>query len=115
MTTLRITGILASGRHGASSGERDQAQEFVVDLEVEVEPQEDDLAQTIDYREIAHAARRTIDERSFALLETIVREVALAVHALPGVQAVRAVVHKPQAARRLGVDDVSAVFSVDDG
>jgi dihydroneopterin aldolase/2-amino-4-hydroxy-6-hydroxymethyldihydropteridine diphosphokinase len=115
MTTLRITGILASGRHGASSGERDQAQDFVVDLEVEVGPEDDELSQTADYREIAHAARRTIDERSFALLETIVREVAHAVAALPGVKAVRAVVHKPQAARRLGVDDVSAVFSVGTG
>ena len=55
MTTLRITGILASGRHGASSGERDQPQDFVVDLEVEVAPETDELDRTVDYREIAHA------------------------------------------------------------
>jgi dihydroneopterin aldolase len=111
MTTLRITGILGSGRHGASSGERDQPQDFVVDLEVQVAPNSDALDQTVDYREIAHAARRTIDERSFALVETIAREVALAVCALPGVDEVRAVVHKPRAARRLDVEDVAAVFS----
>jgi dihydroneopterin aldolase len=113
MTTLRITGILASGRHGASSGERDHAQEFVIDLELEVEAATDELSATCDYREVAHTARRTVDERSFALLETIAREVAHAVRALPGVQGARAVVHKPAAAKRLGVDDVSAVYAVD--
>ena len=112
MTTVRITGIVASGRHGASTGERDQAQEFVVDLEVQVEPGADEINATADYRDIAHVARRTVDERSFALLETIAREVALAVCALPGVDEVRAVVHKPRAARRLDVEDVAAIFSV---
>lgn len=108
MTTLRITGITASGRHGASTGERDQAQEFVVDLEVEVAPAADEIGATADYREIAHTVRRTVDQRSFALLETVAQEVAEAVRSLPGVLGVRAVVHKPRAANRLGVDDVSA-------
>ena len=34
---LFLTGITASGRHGANPGEKDQAQDFVVDLDVEVE------------------------------------------------------------------------------
>ena len=113
MTTLRITGILASGRHGASSGERDQAQDFVVDLDVEVAPAGDEIGATVDYREIAHTVRRTIDERSFALLETVASEVAHTVRSLPGVLGVRAVVHKPGAAKRLGVDDVSATVSLE--
>jgi dihydroneopterin aldolase len=108
-----MTGILATGRHGASTGERDEAQEFVIDLEVEVAPATDALSATTDYRDIAHAARRTVDERSFALLETLAREVAGAVRDLPGVEAVRAVVHKPAAAKRLGVDDVSASVLLD--
>jgi dihydroneopterin aldolase len=113
MTTLRIEGIVASGRHGASTGERDQAQEFVIDLEVEVVAATDELTATVDYREIAHTARRVIDERSFALLETIAREVAETVRALPGILRARAVVHKPRAAKRLDVVDVSAESTAD--
>ena len=33
---LFLTGIAASGRHGANPGEKDRAQDFVVDLDVEV-------------------------------------------------------------------------------
>ena len=112
MTTLRLTGIRAAGRHGASPGERDEPQEFVVDLTVEVSSEGDELAGTADYRDIVSTARRTVEEGSFVLLETLTREVAEAVRALPAVGGVTAVVHKPGAAGRLDVEEVSAEVSV---
>jgi len=51
--------------------------------------------------------QRTIAEESHQLLETIARSVVDAVRTDPRVLAVAAVVHKPGAARSLGVADVS--------
>jgi dihydroneopterin aldolase len=106
--TLRLEGIRAQGRHGASAGERDAPQPFTVDLEVDVETAGDELARTADYREIVAAVRAVIEEESHTLIETLARRVAHAVADLPRVRTCRAVVHKPAAAERLGIEDVTA-------
>ena len=108
MTTIELRGIVARGRHGVAPNERVESQEFLIDLEVDVDPRADELSATIDYREISHCARRVVDERSFALLETLAETVADAVKALAGVKGVRVTVHKPGAARSMRVGDVAA-------
>ena len=105
---IRIRGIRAEGRHGASAGEGDQPQPFRVDLEVEVDAAADELGATADYRRIVVAARATIEGDSVTLIETLAARIAAAVAAVPGVRSCRAEVHKPRAAERLGVEDVSA-------
>ena len=104
---ILVSGIRASGRHGASPGERDRPQEFVVDLAVLVEPSGDQLADTVDYRRLADTVRRTIETESHQLLESISRSIVEAVRREPGVFGARAVVHKPSAAQGLGVVDVA--------
>ena len=108
MERLRVVGIRAQGSHGARAGERDDPQPFVVDLDVVVDPSGDDLGTTADYRQVVEATRGLIAEESHALIETIARRVASLVASLPGVITCRAVVHKPAAAERLGIEDVSA-------
>jgi dihydroneopterin aldolase len=105
---IRVSGIRAEGRHGASAGERDDPQPFEVDLEVEVEPAGDDLDATADYRELVAATRAVIEGDPVTLIETLAERVAAALTAVSGVRSCRVVVHKPRAAQRLGVDDVSA-------
>ena len=107
MTTIELRGVVARGRHGVAPEERVESQEFLIDLDVEVRPDEDELSSTVDYREITHCAQRVVDERSFALLETLANQVASAVKALAGVRAVTVTVHKPGAAERMGVGDVA--------
>jgi dihydroneopterin aldolase len=105
---VRLWGIRTEGRHGASSGETDAPQPFLIDLEIEVDAREDHIGGTGDYREAVAAARATVEGESVTLIETLARRVAAAVAAVPGVRSCRAVVHKPLAANRLGVSDVSA-------
>lgn len=107
-SVIRLSGIRASGRHGANPGERLEAQAFVVDLEVTVEVGEDSLDATIDYGVLAEAARQAVGQGSFELLESLADAVARAVFQYEPVRQVVAVVHKPGAARALGLDDVSA-------
>jgi dihydroneopterin aldolase len=113
--TLRVSGIRTEGRHGASAGERDEAQPFDVDLEIEIEAGGDALEETADYREIVAVVRTVIEDESHTLIETIARRVAQAVVGLPRVRTCRAVVHKPAAAERLGIEDVSVEAAASGG
>ena len=105
---IRVRGIRAEGRHGASAGERDDPQPFEVDLDVEVEAAGDDLDTTADYREVVAAVRAMIEGQPVTLIETLAGRIADSVAGISGVRSCRVLVHKPRAAERLGVDDVSA-------
>lgn len=110
---LLLTGITASGRHGANPGEKDVAQDFVVDLDVEVEVADDELSGTADYRGLIRTARAVVEESSFDLLESIAHAVAAAVVEEPGVRTVTVIVHKPAAARSNGVTGVAAATTLE--
>ena len=111
---LFLSGIHASGRHGARAGEKDEPQEFVVDLDLFVDAGADSIDSTSDYRRIVDAVREVVEGSSFDLIESMADAVARAVLARPRVTRVTAVVHKPGAAARLGVDGVAAAVSVGD-
>ena len=111
---VSVTGVVAHGRHGANPGEQEQPQEFRVDLEVEVEVGADSLSATVDYRLLAEMARRTVEETSFNLLESMAQAVVHVLRSVPSVVAARATVHKPSAAQSMGVDDVAATASSSD-
>ena len=105
---LSVRGVTASGRHGANPGEQDEPQEFLVDLDVEVEVHGDALEKTVDYRTVADAARQTVETTSFVLLESLAQAVADRLRNDTGVRSARVTVHKPSAARSMNVDDVAA-------
>ena len=105
---IRVRGIEARGRHGASEGERDAPQVFRVDLDIVVQADADELSSTADYRELVAAARRVIEGGSHAIIETIAERIAEEAAGVPGVLTARVVVHKPAAATRLEVNDISA-------
>jgi dihydroneopterin aldolase len=106
-STINLIGIVAEGRHGANPGERDQRQEFLVDLEIVINVDADDLDETLDYRAAADIARDVVAGTSFVLLESLADAVARAVYQFEPVASVRAVLHKPGAAESIGVEDVS--------
>lgn len=113
ITHLLITGITASGRHGANPGEKDSPQDFVVDLDVEVEVGGDELSATADYRGLIRTARSKVEGSSFDLLESIAQAVATALVGEPGVRRVTAIVHKPAAARSNDVMGVAAAATAE--
>src|SRR5204863_8396998 len=71
-----LSGIRASGRHGANPGEQLEAQEFVIDLVVTLDVDGDSLDDTVDYRALVEAARAAVGAASFQLLETLAAQVA---------------------------------------
>lgn len=114
MTSARLflSGIAASGRHGARAGEKDEPQDFVIDLDVEVDVTADAIDATADYRGVGDAVRAVVTDGSYDLIEVMARDVAERVLAFDHVTRVTAVVHKPNAAARLGIDGVAAAVTV---
>jgi len=117
VTTARLflSGIRASGRHGARPGEKDEPQDLVVDLDVEVNVGDDHIEGTADYRGITETVRSIVEERSFDLIESMAAAIADEILALDRVVRVTAVVHKPNAAGRLRIDGVAAAATAPSG
>ena len=105
---LFLSGIKAEGRHGARPGEKDSAQPFVVDLDLEIEVGQDRIDDTADYRAIVEAVRDVIEQGSFDLIESMAEAIARRVASTAHVTNATAVVHKPNAAERLEIDGVAA-------
>jgi dihydroneopterin aldolase len=105
---LFLSGIAANGRHGARPGEKDEPQPFVVDLDLEVEVAQDHIEATADYRGITGAVKAVIEDGSFDLIESMAQAIAERILSMPHITRVTALVHKPNAALRLGIDGVTA-------
>lgn len=93
-----LEGMSFNGRHGVRPAERERAQEFKVDIELEADLTEsgrtDRVEDTVDYRPVYAIAKETIEGESVRLLETLAAHIADRVLALPRVRAVRVRVSK---------------------
>ena len=83
--TIALTGLRARGRHGVYDFERDQGQDFVVDvvLELDLAPaaSSDDVADTVHYGELADRLVAMVAGEPVNLIETLADRLA---RRLPG-------------------------------
>ena len=95
---IELRGLRAVGLCGALPEERERAQPFEVDLEVEadltVAGASDELPDTLDYGAIAAAVEAVITTEQFTLLERMAARVAEVVLADPRATAVTVTVRK---------------------
>ena len=106
-----ITGIRGTGNHGVFDHERRDGQEFIVDVELEVDlarsAASDDLADTVDYGTVASDVHALITGEPYDLIETLAEEIATACLRHRAVESVTVTVHKPQAPITVPFDDVA--------
>ena len=115
---IRLSGIRATGFHGVFENERENGQEFVVDvvLHTDTAPaaHTDDLAHTVDYASVAADVVALVAGEPVNLIETLADRIARRVGARDFVTAVVVTVHKPQADLGLAggahADDVSVTI-----
>lgn len=92
MDRIALEGMVFSGRHGVRPAERENAQEFRVDIDVEadlsVPSSSDQLEDTVDYTQVRAVAKRVVEGQSVNLLETLAGRIAEGVLDLPKVEAV---------------------------
>lgn len=105
-----LRGIRGVGRHGVLPEERSQGQEFSVDVTLDVDTapaaSTDDLADTVDYAEVAEAVHALIVGEPVDLIETLAERIAAACLSRRGVRVVAVTVHKPDAPIAVPFDDV---------
>jgi dihydroneopterin aldolase len=95
---IEVRGLRVVGRHGLLREERERAQPFEIDLDIEADlgeaGQRDDLALTVDYGSVVRRVHDLTATRSFGLLEALADAIAREVLTEPRVEAVSVSVRK---------------------
>ncbi|MDO3639121.1 dihydroneopterin aldolase [Mycolicibacterium arseniciresistens] len=110
---IELRGLTIRGNHGVYDHERQDGQDFVVDITVWMDlaaaAASDDLADTLDYGGLAQRAADIVSGPPRNLIETVAAEIADDVMADERIHAVEVVVHKPSAPIPLTFGDVAVV------
>jgi dihydroneopterin aldolase len=112
-----LSGLRARGRHGVYDFERGQGQDFVVDavLELDLAPaaRSDDLADTVNYGELAGRLVAIVAGEPVNLIETLADRLITACLADARVRVATVTVHKPSAPIPHEFADVAVTMSRD--
>jgi 7,8-dihydroneopterin aldolase/epimerase/oxygenase len=110
---IELRGLTVRGHHGVFEHERRDGQDFVVDITVWIDlaqaASSDDLADTLDYGELAQRAADIVSGPPRKLIEAVAGDIADDVMSDERVHAVEVVVHKPSAPIPLQFNDVAVV------
>lgn len=110
---ITLTGIEVFAHHGVLESERVEGQPFTIDVEVDIDlsaaAASDDLANTLDYGELAKRVHEAATQRRY-LIEAVAGRVADAVMDDPRVSSTRVTVHKPRAPISVPFADVSVTL-----
>ncbi len=112
--SISLTGLRVHANHGVYAFEREQGQEFVIDVTVWLDftraATADDVAATMHYGELAVEVADAVRRDPVDLIETLAERIAGVVLAHPLVEAVRVTVHKPNAPIEVPFSDVSVTI-----
>jgi dihydroneopterin aldolase len=104
MDRIELEGMVFSGRHGVRPAEREHAQEFRVDVELDSDlvpaGRSDRVEDTVDYRRVRAIAKEVVEGESVQLIETLASRIAERVLDLDRVVAVSVrVAKRPESMR----------------
>lgn len=106
-----LTGLTVFGRHGLYDHERENGQEFTVDLRLMMSlaaaAASDDIADTVHYGELAEKVAAVISGEPVTLIETLATRIADVALDDDRVHYATVTVHKPHAPIALMFSDVS--------
>jgi len=109
--SITLTGLRITAHHGVFDFERENGQEFVIDVTVWLDfraaASADDLAGTIHYGELAEEVAAAVRRDPVDLIETLAERIADVVLAHEAAERVLVTVHKPQAPIEVPFADVS--------
>jgi dihydroneopterin aldolase len=108
---ITLTGLRATAHHGVFAHEREDGQEFVIDVSVWLDSRPaargDDLEQTVHYGVLAEEVVTAVERDPVDLIETVAERIATVALAHPAVLRARVTLHKPSAPITVPFDDVS--------
>ncbi|SKC67002.1 dihydroneopterin aldolase [Okibacterium fritillariae] len=111
LDTIQLTGLRVRAHHGVYDFERENGQDFVIDVTVWLDlaraAASDDVSTTIHYGELAESIARAVAGDPVDLIETVAERVATLVLSYPAAERTRVTVHKPDAPISVPFADVA--------
>jgi len=98
---INISKIKCSGKHGIYDNEKQNDQEFLVDIHINISDfSEDDINKTLNYEEIVNLVMKIVNTESFDLIETLAKHISEQIvfkYIKTGatIQEIKVTVHKP--------------------
>ncbi|WP_207632318.1 2-amino-4-hydroxy-6-hydroxymethyldihydropteridine diphosphokinase [Occultella kanbiaonis] len=112
---IRLIGLGGVGRHGVLPEERRDGQTFLADVVLHVDTRaaaaSDDLADTVNYADVAQEIVAIIEGEPVNLIETLAARIADAASAPAAVRSVEVTVHKPEAPVGVPFTDVQIAIT----
>ena len=112
---IRLTGLRIFAHHGVLDFERENGQEFIIDLEIAVDlapaAASDDVTKTIHYGELAEAVYAAVQADAVDLIETVAERVAAIALGYERALQVTVTIHKPAAPITVPFGDVSVTIT----
>jgi dihydroneopterin aldolase len=107
---VELRGLRVFGHHGVHTAERENGQDFLfdVDLEVDERGSSDHLEDAVDYVAVARTVREISDAHAYSLIEALAVAVADELRASFGVDRVSVRVTKP-AVKPAGLEGTASV------
>ena len=113
---ITLTGVTVRAHHGVFDFEREQGQDFVIDvtawLDLAPAAGGDALAKTVHYGELAEAVSHAVASDPVDLIETVAERIARVVLSFP-VERTEVTVHKPNAPIAVPFGDVAVTVERD--
>lgn len=113
--SIRLTGLRIFAHHGVLDFERENGQEFIIDLEIAVDlapaAASDDVTKTIHYGELAEAVYAAVQADAVDLIETVAERVAAIALGYERAVQVTVTIHKPAAPITVPFGDVSVTIT----
>lgn len=111
---ITLTGVRVRAHHGVFDFERQEGQEFVIDVSVAVDlsaaASGDDLDRTVNYGELAESVAAAVSRDPVDLIETVAERVAAVALEYAAVEEVEVTVHKPEAPVSVPFTDVAVTI-----
>lgn len=111
MDEIVLTGLTVFGRHGVYGHERENGQDFTIDLRLRMPlhaaAESDDVVDTVHYGELAEKVAVVVAGEPVDLIETLAQRIADTALDDPRVHSVVVTVHKPHAPIALTFSDVA--------
>lgn len=112
---IALTGLTVFGRHGVYDHERENGQEFTIDVRLAMQLRQaaasDDVADTVHYGELAEKIAAVVAGAPVNLIETLAERIADVVLDDPRAQFASVTVHKPHAPIPLTFADVAVTVN----
>jgi dihydroneopterin aldolase len=110
MITVELRGLRVFGRHGVHAHEKEDGQDFLYDVDLDVGDRgsSDRFEDAVDYSAVARAVQELSDARSYDLLEALATDIADELLRRFGAERARVRVSKPDV-RPGGLEGIAGV------